>query len=237
MQAISDKNAAPCASTEKNTIFVSVTPVTNASGSIYLQAKVGTGVQCSDPSPGEIPPADINENQCDLAARPHSWVALGQGTCGSGPQINTTMGSAEKIASVINSFDEVGGCPIRISYSTTENGFFANPQESQPIYAAGPYLPANFLNPDDDQPYDGYRDYWLLANWDTQSYGRILCLSPQEMGYYYGGAIRVINWYRVNHGAGRDFIGCEMFADVLNSNDGVGNTHHAIQVMLGDYIP
>jgi len=237
MQAVSDKNAAPCASTEKNTIFVSVTPVTNASGSIYLQAKVGTGVQCTDPPPGEDPPYDTNEDFCDLSTSPHSWVAIGEGTCGAGPQINTTMGSAEKIASVINSFDEVGGCPIRLSYSPTENGFFTNIWESTDIYAEFPYGYQTFLNPNDNQPEDGYRDSWLFSSWDTDTVGRISCLNPDEMSFYYGGAIRVINWYRTNQAVGRDFISCEMWADVLLAPSGTGNTQHGIQIKVGDYVP
>jgi len=130
-----------------------------------------------------------------------------------------------------------GGCPIRIRYNPTEDVFFANQQDSEPIFALYPYPSETFLNPNDDQEGDGYRDYWLLSNWDSQSYGRITCLNPEEMGFYHGGAMRVINWYLTNQSAGRDFISCAMWADVLLSPSQTGNTQHAVEITVGDYVP
>ena len=241
-QAVSDKQTAACAENEKNTILVNVSPMTNSSGEIYLKATVGTGLQCNLPPPSGGNPPYIEYDHCDLSASSLSWNAWDDtGTCGTGPQLSIELGAAQIIRDLINSFDdEYFACPMRYAFPT-ENGFFANNFESGDIYANYPYEGV-FNNINDDIPYDGYRDYWLLEAWDNQpQYQQAQCFSPDDMEYYKNGAYHVIYWYMNGNAPyyttspdGKMFAMCDMWSDVLL---GSGNILHGIRIHYGDYVP
>lgn len=229
---LAEINAVPYDASLKNTIVVDVRPLTDASGNVVLETTIGTGIKVlptDDPTdPEPIAPYD----PCDLASSTVSWHAIGyEGICEN--QNAPFANAAEKLQSVLNSYDDDIGCAaFRLTYPLTDNPFFANIRWSTPIYPV--QYEWELANPDDDDPIDGYKDFYLFYTASGYPVGYIDCLSPTEMQYYLFGAGRVIEWYMTTKKPGKDFILCDMYGDFIIY---LGDATHAMQIQYGEYIP
>lgn len=229
---LADEAALNYPAANKESILANVSPMTDEQGNLVLEITVATGYD-----PTCIGCATPYTPIC--AETTNSWKAgFKAGTCAG--QYFGIADASDVIEGFINSI-ALEDCPIRyalndIVFVHRTDGFFANLIDNPRRIS-----PFSYPNPNDNQRFDGYREYLLFHTSSTTPRGYDDCLSISDVNFYRDGAIEVIRKEMMinlqtnpSRFSGKYLNYCDIIWDLTPNT--TQNIMHRLTFTVGDFI-